>query len=159
MTGAASIWWRARTLREQRLLLVMFGLLALLAVWLLVIRPLSDALDRAQRRHGEAVTALAEARARSEAARGAQGQPASAPTLPVDALLGRTAGEAGFTAARIDGQGPARATLALDAARPQAFFAWVRLMERSGLVVESLRARANVDRTLAVEAAFRARTG
>jgi general secretion pathway protein M len=159
MTGAALVWWRARTLREQRLLIVMFGLLALLTVWLLVIRPLSDALDRAQRRHGEAVTALVEARARSESASAMEGRPASRPTLPVDALLGRTAAEAGFTAARIAGRGPARATLAVDAARPQAFFAWVRLMERSGLVVESLSARANADRTLAVEAAFRARTG
>lgn len=159
MTGGAPAWWRARTPRERRLLLVMFGLLALLAVWLLVIRPLSDALDRAQRRHGEAVTALAEARARSEAASGARARPASRPGLPVEAMLGRTAAEAGFTGARIAGQGPGRATLAVDAARPQAFFAWVRLMERRGLAVESLRASANADRTLAVEAAFRARTG
>ena len=81
---------------------------------------------------------------------------ASAP-LPIDGFVSRTSAEAGFANARIAAQGPARATFALDAVRPQAFFAWVRLMERRGLVVDSLRARANGDRTLAVEAAFRAR--
>ena len=64
-----------------------------------------------------------------------------------------------FAGARIAGQGPARATVALDAVRAQAFFAWVRTMEESGVRVESLQARANQDRTLAVEAAFRARSG
>ena len=63
----------------------------------------------------------------------------------------------GFANARIAGQGPTRATFALDAVRAPAFFAWIRTLERRGLVVESLRARANSDRTLAVEAAFRAR--
>ena len=156
MNEALASWWRLRSAREQGLLLVMFGLLALVLVWLLVVRPLSDALDSAKRRHGEAVTALAEARARAGAGPLATAPTATAP-LPVDAYLGRTATEAGFTGARIVAQGPARATVAIDAARPQAFFAWVRLMEQNGLVVESLRARANDDRTLAIEAALRAR--
>ena len=152
-------WWRLRTLREQRLLMVMFALLALVVAWLLVIRPLGDALDSAQRRHAEAVSALAEARARSEAARQASAAPRRAPPLPLDAFVSRTATEAGFVGARIVGQGPARATIALDAVRAQAFFAWLRTMEESGLAVESLQARANQDRTLAVEAGFRARSG
>lgn len=157
--NAAALWWRGRTMREQRLLAIMFALLALVLVWLLVVRPLADALDRAQRRHAEAVTALAEARARAAAAaRTEADRPARAP-LPVDSLIGRTATEAGFAGARIEARGPGRATVGIDAARPQAFFAWVRLMERSGLIVETLSARANQDRTLAVEAAFRARGG
>ena len=155
--SAASLWWRERSLREQRLLLVMFVLVGLVAGWLLVIRPLSDALDAAQQRHGEAVTALAEARVRAEAARRMESERGATAPLPIDGLISRTGAEAGFANARISGQGPARATFAIDAVRPQAFFAWIRLMERRGLVVESLRAQANSDRTLAVEAAFRAR--
>ncbi|HWT12860.1 MAG TPA: type II secretion system protein GspM [Allosphingosinicella sp.] len=152
-------WWRLRTSREQRLLLVMLALIVLVAGWLLVIRPLSDGLDRAQRRHGDAVSALAEARARAEASRALHRDGLGAAPLPVDAFLSRTATEAGFTGARIAGQGPSAAIIAIDAARPQAFFAWVRLMERRGLVVRSLSARTNQDQTLAVEAEFRARTG
>ena len=159
MMEGITIWWRERTQREQRLLLFMFALLALVLGWLLVVRPLSDALDSAQRRHAEAVTALSEARSRAEAARRLQGERTPAAPLPLDSFLSRTSTEAGFTGARITAQSPARASITVDAARPQAFFAWVRLMERSGLVVDSLRARANSDRSLAVEVAFRARTG
>ena len=151
------LWWRERSLREQRLLLVMFALILLVVGWLLVIRPLSDALDAAEARHAEAVTSLAEVRGRAEALRRLQGERNVSAPLPVDGFVSRTSAEAGFANARIAAQGPARATFALDAVRPQAFFAWVRLMERRGLVVDSLRARANGDRTLAVEAAFRAR--
>ena len=155
--GGMALWWRERTLREQRLLLVMFALVGLVLGWLLVIRPLSDALDAAQTRHAEAVTALAEARARAQAVRRLQGDRSASAPLPVDGFVTRTSAEAGFANARIASQGPARATFALDAVRPQAFFAWVRLMERRGLVVDSLHARVTGDRTLAVEAAFRAR--
>jgi general secretion pathway protein M len=150
-------WWAGRSLREQRLLLVMFALLGIVLAWLLVVRPLADTLEAQKSRHAEAVAALAEARARADAARQLRGERTATAPRPVDALLSRTANEAGFTDARIAGDGPERATIAVDAARAQAFFAWVRLMERSGLAVESLQARTNPDRTLAVEAAFRAR--
>ena len=149
-------WWRERSRREQRLLLVMLGMIVLVLGWLLVIRPLSDALDDAERRHGEAVLALAQAEGRAEAARRLQGERSASAPLPIDGFLGRTTSEAGFAGVRIVGQGPARATMSLQAVRPQAFFAWVRQMERRGLIVDSLRARANNDRTLAVEAGFRA---
>ena len=149
-------WWSGRTVREQRLLLVMFALLGIVLAWLVVVRPLADTLAAQKARHAEAVAALAEARARADAARQMQGERTGPAPRPVDAFLSRTANEAGFAEARVAGNGPDRATIAIDAARAQAFFAWVRLMERSGLAVESLQARTNPDRTLAVEAAFRA---
>jgi len=149
MSDNFTFWWRARTARERALLLVMFGLMALLLGWLLVVRPLSDALDDAKTRHNAAVVALAEARARAQA--GAVAGAAPSP-LPADSLIGRTAAEAGFAGARIAAQGPGRATIAIDAARPQALFAWVLRLEASGLAVERLRAQANSDRTLSVEA-------
>lgn len=152
---SVSSWWRARTARERGLLAIMVALIALVLGWLLVVRPLSDALDSAQRRHSEAVVALGEARARAESAH-QEAVPTIVP-LPLDSFLSRTAAEAGFTGTRIAGQGPQRASLTLEAARPQAFFGWVRDMEGRGLAVESLRARVNSDRTIAVEATFRAR--
>jgi general secretion pathway protein M len=154
--SALTEWWRLRSLREQRLLLVMFALIGLVLIWLLIVRPLADALDSARRDHAEAVTALAEARARAAAGARLTAAPTPPVQLPVDALLGRTANEAGFANARIVANGPERATIAIDAAMAPAFFAWVRRMEASGLAVDSLRARANGDRTLAVEAGFRA---
>jgi len=148
-----SAWWATRSERERKLLLVMFGLLALVLVWLLVVRPLGDALDRAKQRHNVAVLALAEARARSSPGGARTGGP---PSLPLDALVRRTATDAGFTAARVTGGGPNIARLTLDAARPQALFGWIASLEAQGVRVERLQARANPDRTVAVEAAFSA---
>ena len=152
MSGLA-LWWQGRSLREQRLLLVMLGLLVLVFGWLLIVRPLGDALDAARTRHSAAVIALAEARAR--AGTSSSSAEARAPAGPVDGLLGRTATEAGFANARITAQGPARALVVIEAARPQALFGWVARLESQGLTVERLVARTNPDRTVHVEAAFR----
>ncbi|MGQ0661345.1 type II secretion system protein GspM [Sphingosinicella sp.] len=149
-----SAWWATRSAREQRLLAVMFGLIALVLIWLLVIRPLGDAFDRAKQRHNAAVLALAEARVRTNPG---GTRTAGPPPLPLDALVTRTAADAGFTAARVAGGGPATARVTLDAARPQALFGWIARLEAQGVTVERLQARANPDRTVAVEAAFSAR--
>ena len=151
-----TLWWAERSQRERTLLLVMFGLLALVLAWLLIIRPLGDALDAARTRHDAAVLALAEARARTGAATPAR---RPAPTLPAESLLASTANEAGFANARVTAAGSARAAVVIESARPQALFAWVARLESQGLNVDTLQARTNQDRTLYVEAAFRAATG
>ncbi len=159
MNEALKIWWRARTEREQRLLLVMLALAALLLSWLLVVRPLGTSLDAAQARHEAAVTALAEARAQADEIRGLEAAGDAATPIPVDGFVSQSAAEAGFADARIESSGQSRATIAIAAARPQAFFAWVSRMEESGLVVEAMRAQANSDQTISAEATFRARGG
>jgi general secretion pathway protein M len=153
-----SDWWLTRSPRERMLLQVMIALAVFVLGWLLLVRPLADSLEAAKARHGAAVVALAEAKARDGARRSA-GANAGAVPLPIDGLVGRSAGEAGFTAARITAAGPTRASVAIDSARPQALFGWVASLERRGLVVERLRAQANADRTLAAEIAFRAGGG
>lgn len=151
MTENWLAWWSARSPREQRLLAVMGALIALILVWLLVVRPLAGALDAAKARHAAAVAALAEARARSPAARHAGPDRAAA---PVAARLRQSAAEAGFAAARIENAGPGQVSFAIDAARPPALFAWIAAIERSGIRVETLQARRNPDRTLRAEARF-----
>ena len=142
-------WWETRSLRERRLLAIMFALLAIVLAWLAVVRPLADALEAARLRHAAAVVALAGARA---------ARPAAAPAAagPADSIVAETAAAAGFAGARIARLGPARAGVAVDSARPQALFGWIAEMERRGLVVERLRAQANADRTLSAELALSA---
>jgi general secretion pathway protein M len=147
------IWWEARSERERWLVGLMLVLAAILLLWLLVVRPLSDALDAAKSRHGDAAVALAEARARARP----PGAAAPAASGPVDAIVARTAAAAGFPGARIAGQGPGRASVSVDAARPQALFGWIAQMEQAGLVVERLRAQANPDHTLSAEMTLGAR--
>jgi len=146
-------WWEARSARERWLVGAMLALAAILFFWLLVVRPLSDALDAAKMRHGDAAIALAEARARARRAAGTGPAAAGA----VDAIVTRTAAASGFPGTRVSAQGPGRAVAVLDAARPQALFLWVAQMEQSGLVVERLRAAANQDHTLSAELTLAAR--
>lgn len=154
MTDSFLLWWGERSPRERGLVAIMAGLAALVIGWLLIIRPLGDQLDAAKTRYAAATALLAEARAREDAAGGG---PASAPGMPVDSLLGAAATQAGFTNARVAAQGPMRATVTIDAARPEALFAWLGQLEHRGLAVERLGARTNSDRTIAVEAVLRAR--
>ena len=158
MIETARIWWRGRTTREQRLLLVMFALLALVLAWLLIVRPLNDALSGAKERHGAAVVALADAKARAAAIGEAQSDRPAVLNAPLDVLISQSATEAGFPLTNLQREGTGRATLSVASARPQAFFGWVAQMESArGLIVERLRATTNSDRTLAVEVTFRAR--
>ncbi|MDQ8755662.1 type II secretion system protein GspM [Sphingosinicella sp. LHD-64] len=155
MSERFKLWWRGRSTREQRMLLVMFALIAIVLVWLAVLRPLSDLRADAERRHGEAVVALAEAKARAVAA-GQVARPGAPLPLPIDSLLARTAADAGFPNARIVTQSPTQATITIEAGRPQAVLGWVRGLEAQGVAVGSLRARINQDRTIFVEAGFNA---
>lgn len=153
-------WWQGRTLREQRMLLAMFGLAAVVLAWLLIIRPLSDALSAARERHSEAVVALADVRAQV-AAIGAAQQPAATASLsgPVEVIVRESAEAAGFPVTRINAVGAGQASVIIDAVRPQAFFGWVAQMESRGLIVDRLSANPNGDQTLSVNVTFRARGG
>lgn len=157
MTDMINIWWRGRTVREQRLLALMFGLLFLILAWLLVVRPLDDALAAARERHGTAVISLAEARARVAEIDRLQKQAPAGAMRPVMTIVSESAAGAGFTIRSLDEVGAGAVRLVLDSVRPQAFFGWVAEMEGQGLIVVQLTARPNADRTLAAEVTFRPR--
>lgn len=160
MNDALRIWWRGRSLREKRLLLAMAALFALVLVWLLVIRPVSDSLSAARERHAAAVLRLAEARGQAAALRTLASAPSVALPGPLTTVLNAAATEAGFPVASVEPQGANRASMVLNAVRPQAFFSWVRQMEeRGGLLVERLSATTNNDQTLSVQITFRRRGG
>ena len=156
--NALRTYWSGRSAREQRLLLVMLALLMIVLAWLLVVRPLSDALASAKERHGIAVAELAEVRAQVEQVRAGDGAAPVALGAPLEAYLSRSATEAGFTPSRVDREGPRRATIAIEAVTPQAFFGWVGRMEATrGMDVERLTATPNADSTLSVLVTFRAK--
>ncbi len=160
MNDLLNSWWRTRTSREQKLLLAMTALAALVFAWLLIIRPLGDALSRARERHGDAVLAVAQARAQARAITGLRRTAPAQLTMPLDSLLNQAATEAGFPVTRVEREGGNQATITIQPVRPQAFFAWVAQMEgRNGLVVERLAANTNSDQTLQVTVTFRARGG
>lgn len=143
-------WWRGRALREQRLLLVMFALLAITILWLGLYRPVRSALADARARHEQALFELGEVRAGSAALR-ALGRGNAALSGPLAPFVTQAAADAGFADAAVTPQGERRAGVAIRSARPPALFAWVAALEARGVVVERFSARANADQTLAVE--------
>lgn len=149
--------WLARTERERWLLGIMFALAALVLIWFVVLRPLGDMLSAARERHGEAIAALAETRARAaEIAILERGGPAAFEG-PIDQAVAAAASEAGFQLSALQPQGQGRVSFALGAARPQALFGWISGLEGQGYVVERLNATSNPDRTLSVQVVLRAR--
>ena len=142
-------WWRDRSLREQRMLLVMAALLAVTALWLGIYRPVQNALSDARARHQEAVVRLGEVRAQADVIKSAGAR--AAPAAPLAGIVNRAAAEAGFANATIAPQGDRRVSVSIPSARPGPVMSWVARLEAQGIVVERLNARANADPTLTVD--------
>lgn len=160
MIDSLSAWWLARTRRERTLLLILFALFGLTLGWLLVVRPLGDRLADARERHGAAVIALGEAKAGAADIGRLERQRPAALGAPVEQAVAQSASAAGFQLSKIQPDGPGRVSLAIEAARPQALFAWVSELEtRRGLIVDRLTASSNSDRTLSVQLVLRSRGG
>jgi general secretion pathway protein M len=159
MTPSRSgIWWSLRSVREQRMLIVLGALLAATILWLGILRPLDKALADARARHDRAVLALAEAQTQALAIRGLERVRPLALPAPIHVHAGALAGEAGFAQAKIEPEGEDRAHVAIDAARAPALLIWVSDLERRrGLVIERFSARANSDATVAAEFSVRTR--
>jgi general secretion pathway protein M len=157
MSERIKVLWLARSVRERWLLGVMLALVALVLVWLVVLRPLSDMLSAARQRHGEAVAALAEARSQAAAIALLERERPAPSAGPIDVAVAAAASAAGFQLSGIQPQGPGRVSLAIGAAKPQALFGWIAGLEAQGYIVQSLSVTSNADRTLSAQIALRAR--
>lgn len=159
MTARLRALWLARTVRERWLLGMMLALVALVLVWLVILRPLSDMLSAARQTHSEAVAALEEARSQAAAIALLERNRPAPVAGPIDAAVAAAASEAGFQLSGIQPEGAGRVSLAIGAAKGQALFGWVDRMEAQGYVVQSLTATSNPDRTLSARIVLRTRGG
>ncbi len=159
MSDRIKTLWLARSPRERWLLGVMLALVALVVVWLLILRPLSDMLSAARQRHGEAVAALAEARSQAAAIAALEKDRPAPFAGPIDAAVAAAASDAGFQLSGLQAEGAGRVSLAIGAAKPQALFGWIAALEAQGYIVQSLTASSNPDRTLSARIVLRARGG
>lgn len=159
MSARLRTLWLARSPRERWLLGVMLALAALVLVWLAILTPLSDMLSAARQRHGEAVEALAEARAQAAAITALERERPAPFAGPMDAAVAASAAEVGFQLSGVQPEGQGRVSLAIGAAKPQALFGWIAGLEAQGYIVQSLTASSNPDRTLSARIVLRARGG
>lgn len=142
MMERLKLLWDERSPREQWMLGVMFALLAVVILWLGLLRP----LDVARR---SAHDALREATDRNAAIRAKVKLLKSLPhiagamdvSVPLDQFAGQSAGEAGLTLERAQAQGPDRLDMAIASVRPVALFSWLAGLEAQGVRVETMSAR------------------
>lgn len=157
MTAQLQSWFRARSLREQRLLLVMMALLALTIVWAGIILPVTDALSSARTRHDAAVVVLAETEARVHDVRALERDRPAPLGAPLDTVIRDSANSAGFALASVTRVGDNGVQIAIASARPGALMAWISGLEDDGILVDTLTLTDNGDKTVAAQASLRVR--
>ena len=156
MTGLAA-WFNARSLRERRMILVMLGLLAVVILWVGIIRPVGDGLASSRERYDDAVLRLASTRARVDAVKRSQKIGAVALTGSLADTVRLRADSAGFALASLDSDTPGRVRLTIATARPAALFAWIADLEAEGILVDELAVTPNPDRTIGVRMTLKTR--
>jgi general secretion pathway protein M len=157
MTARLRQMWAERSTREQQLIAVMLGLLAIVILVFGIIRPLvhattaaRDRLDRATIEGGQIAAAVETLRDAKKAA-----PPLLTGTMVL--AVSQSAGTAGFTLSTLDPQGDDRVGITLPSAKSPALFAWLRTLAQQGIFVERMTLRTNADTTLAVEVTLRLR--
>lgn len=148
MTAALKAWFSALSLREKRLVLVAVALAIVTLFWFGLVRPVSDGLADARVRHNTAVQRLAEIESQIESVKIMQRTRPAPISAPLETVVRERAAEAGFALANVSPQPNNGLQIAIAAARPAAFFAWVADLEASGILVESLSTSDNADQTI-----------
>jgi len=136
--NAVLLWYRARSIREQRMLLVMATLALAILLWLAVWLPLGSKLDQARERHEAAIERHARTLVAAEALKGAK--PISAtPGGDLSAYVGEAAANAGLTLGSATAQGRDRVAVTVATGDPRVIIGWLRGLEQQGIVVQDFR--------------------
>ncbi len=154
MTARLKARWAMLSLRERGLILVMVALLALVLLWLGLIRPVQDGLARAEADHVIAVDRAARIGAVAAALKGVRGSP---PRLDgaIDQVVAQSAGEAGFTLDSANLEGPDRLSIAIGAAQPAPLRAGRGRLEAGGIGGETSIVDAGAGGTVSARAMLR----
>jgi general secretion pathway protein M len=157
MTARLRQMWAERSTREQQLIAVMLGLLAIVILVFGIIRPLAHATTAARDRLDRATIEGGQIAAVVETLRDAKKEAPPPLTGTMVLAVSQSAGTAGFTLSTLDPQGDDRVGITLPSAKSPALFAWLRTLAQQGIFVERMALRANADTTLAVEVTLRLR--
>lgn len=143
-------WWRDRSPRERIMLAVMAALLAMVTLWLAVVRPLGEASDRAAARHATAIAALGDVRSMTGAIRAAEARRRPGSDTPLIERVRASASAAGLTLDSLESNGAGEASLRITAIKPVALLRWIADLEsRDGITATLLATNRNADQTLA----------
>ncbi len=143
-------WVGTRSLREQRLLLLMAAIALPLLLWLLVVRPVAAAYDAALERHLEAV----DRNGRVRALAAAEGRTVSGASSTADLALviAERAAQSGLTLDSNSASGPNDVSIVISEGQTIATTQWLAQLEREGFQVADLRMTPTAGGNVAVTA-------
>ena len=156
MKDAALLWWGGRSQREQVMLAVMAGCLALCLLWFGITRPLLAGAAQAKVRYEQAVIDAATVQIKVKALKAALAVPPVPLDGPLQAVVTQSATDAGFTLSRADPAGTDAVSVTLVSAKSPAFFAWMKRLNDQGIFAEQVSIRTNSDATIAADAVLKA---
>lgn len=134
-------WFMGRSVRERWLVALMLAIAIPLLSYLLIYRPLTAAIERAEQRHALAVSnhglVLSRLAQLDQARRPAVGAPPSS-GAPLSLRITEAAALAGVSLTANEPRGTASASITLAPAAPTAALRWLRQLEEGGIVVREL---------------------
>ena len=154
--NALLIWFRGRTVREQRLLMVMVALLVITVVFDGIIRPVRDGLESTRQRHASAEIRLGEVKAQVAQVKAIQRARPRVPEGPLADAIRTRADEAGFVVANLEPDGD-RIRITIATARPGPLLGWIAGLEADGLLVDASTINGNGDGTVSATLTLRGR--
>ena len=144
-------WYLAKSLREQRLLLLMAAIGIPTLAWLLIIMPLNQAYDSALDRHVEAIDR--NGRVKMLAAAPPAGAPAQLPSgSDLGLVIVESAGAAGITLDSNAADGPNSVAITIASGTVTSILQWLQQLEGQGIVVDDLRLAPGPDGTASATA-------
>lgn len=138
MMENVSNWFVGLSQREKALVAIAGLLLVAVTGYYGVIKPLSGAMETAEKRYVDAV----ERQGRIDSKIAALKQPLGEETVKysgaIDSFVSQSAGETGIAVGSITPQSENRVNMVVESAKPVAFFGWLARIERQGVSVETL---------------------
>lgn len=139
MTLRIREWYRARSRREQRLLLAMVAVAIPVFLWFALVRPLANADSQALDRHLEAVDRHGRMLALAESIEAEPSRERLAQGTELQLVVSEAATLAGVTLADINPSGEDSVSIGVESTRAPAAAEWLRSLDARGLAVDEFR--------------------
>jgi len=136
MVGSFKTWWSNHSVAERMVLLLLGASIAIVLLWLVVWRPVTDGLAAGWARQGAALDRYGSVRSKVMALKALPAAPQRA-GLPVEQLVSQSAAEAGFTLDRVGSSGTGM-SVSIASAKTGPLLSWLSQIEAAGISVQSI---------------------
>ncbi|MFP5328527.1 MAG: type II secretion system protein GspM [Alphaproteobacteria bacterium] len=132
-------WYRARTRREQWLIVAMVGIALPLFIWLAIVLPLANAYQAAHERHLQAIDRHGRILTLAKAIEAEPSRARLNRNIDLQLLVTEAAGAAGIALGDVNPSGAESISLTIANTAAPAATEWLRGLEARGLSIQELR--------------------